>query len=150
MWLFKICGMALIISACGFWGIQKSAAVKKRYEKILSFSHSLRELAERIRANSGEILPLLRLTFSPELIIFSGDNYSINPEFLKKEDCALLKKSLCDIGLCDITGEYNRILSYSEIIRQLGERLQTNGAELCKLYNNTGFMLGVFICIFFL
>ena len=150
MWLFKICGLILITIVCTALGLLKAGAVKKRYQKILYFSRCLRELAEKIRVNSGEIADLLRQNFSADLLIFEGDIADINPEFLQKEDCSLLKECLQGIGMGDITAEYSRISAYCEIIKQHGEDLQTSGAELIKLYKSAGFLCGIFICIFFL
>ena len=150
MWLFKVSGMFLIFAVRTASGFLKSSALKKRAEKLLSFSRSAAELGERIRSGGGEIKELLTVCFSEGLLKFGGDGYSVDDSFLKQEDTALIEEFFGVLGMSDAYAEYERTLAYSELIKARQELADAEYRQQSRLYRSLGFLSGIFICIFFL
>lgn len=140
----------MVFSVCSLWGFSKSAAIKKRAQKLQSFSRSASDLAEQIRFSSGEIMPLLTRTFKDGLLDFGEDGFSINEAYYKREDLEILHEFMGSLGLCDSEAEYRRISGYAQIIRQRGEDAFKECEALCRLYKSLGCLGGIFICIFLL
>ena len=150
MWLFKVSGMVMVFSVCSIWGFSRSAALKKRAEKLLAFSRSAQELAELIRTEACEIRPLLERTFDGQLLKVTEKDFFLNEEYYKKEDVKLLLAFLSKLGLSDSLSEYRRISGYAEIIKQRSDQAFCECEKLCRLYKSLGCMVGIFICIFLL
>lgn len=150
MWLFKVCGMILLLGVCSAAGFLKSYSAKKRAEKLCGIARSLSDLAERLNISEDEIIPLLKQSFYDGLLIFDGDGVSLNENNLYPEDISILKEFLSELGLKDSESEYRRICGYARIIAERGKAAGEENESLCRLYKSCGFLSGLFLCIFFL
>ena len=72
----------------------------------------------------------------------------LNKSFLKKEDIAMIEEFLDNFGSKDRIGEYKRTKFYASLLERQREEVAKKSAELSKLYNTLGVLLGAGICIF--
>jgi len=150
MWLFKICGMVLLLVVCSMAGFLKSYNVKKRAEKLCVIARSLSDLADRLSLSEEEIIPLLKQSFPKGLLIFEQNSFSPDNTHLNSEDISLLEELFSRLGLQDSGSEYRRICGYAKIIKERGDTAREENVGLCRLYKSCGFLSGLFLCIFFL
>lgn len=150
MWLFKVCGMLLLLFVCSAAGFLKAFSAKRRAEKLCVIARSMSVLAERLNLQADEIIPLLKMCFPENLLIISGERVMVDQAYLNGQDTALLAEFFEGLGLNDCEGEYRRILGYAKIISERGNAVREENESLCRLYKSCGFLTGLFLCIFFL
>lgn len=148
--LFKISGLAVIFAVSASVGFLKSLNIKNRAQKLGELSRSVSSLAERIRADSGEIGYIIPLCFGENLVYVTDGEINLNQSCLEKEDIALLTEFFNGLGVRDIVSEYERTKLYSQLIKRKADEADEKCAKLCKLYNTVGILSGIFLCIFFL
>lgn len=146
--LFKFLGLILIFSACTGCGLLKSSSLQKRKDKLYSFSRSLSQLAEYIKADGGEIELIFSSCFEKNCIEIKNFKPCLNKSFLEKEDIALLEEFLDEFGIRDAESEYRRTLLYASLIEKQGAISENKCKELCNVYNKLGVLSGLFLCIF--
>lgn len=148
--LFKISGLVVIFAVSASVGFLKSLNIKNRAQKLGELSRSVSLLAERIRADSGEIGYIIPLCFAKSLVHITGNRIDLNKSYLEKEDIVLLTEFFDGLGVRDIVSEYERTKLYSQFIKRKADEADEKCAKLCKLYNTVGILSGIFLCIFFL
>lgn len=147
--LFKLCGSFLVIGACFFAGLIKSAGLRRRRARLRELCKGLSELRERIRMGGGEIEHLLKESFAPGLISFE-EKPRVSDEWLEKRDTELLNAYLSEAGLSDAEGECRRAEMYLRLLGAQYDEAVKRCNELCRIYSAAGLLGGAVICIFFL
>jgi len=150
VWLLKVSGMLIIIITCSIAGLIKASTTQKRAEKLEKFALCTSALAERIHITEGELDFLLRQSFPEELIQVTEDKITLELSFLQDNDISVLEEFISGLGLGDPEGEYKRITAYSKIIKEHSNEAKASALSLCRMYKSCGFLVGLFLCIFFL
>lgn len=149
-WLFKLSGLLIVFTAAALTGFLKSLQLKKRYRKLCGIYRSLSDLRERVRLGTGEIERIVAQSFEDGTAFYTNRGIQINPDFLEKEDAALLEEYFSDIGMSDAESECERTGLYMNLLKKKCDEAEKKCGELCRLYNALGILCGIFICIFFL
>ncbi len=138
--LFKILGLAIIMTVCTAAGFLKAVSLKKRYDRLIEIKNGLSVLKEKLRLRSGDKSRLLRECFSES--IKATDN-------LKADDVALWQSFLKSFGNGDTNSELQRCDSYIGLLDIRINDAKNEFDNQSRLYKSLGFLCGIFICIFF-
>lgn len=147
--LFKIAGLAVIFLVCVLFGYFKSQNIKKRAELLSVTYRALTLLAEYINSEGGEISKILPRSFGNGFVSFENNKISFKKENFENQDIKVLEEFFCGLGFSDKNSEYERTKLFAKLIKKQLEEAEIKASSLCKLYNTTGVLAGVFLCIFF-
>ena len=149
-WLFKTVGLALVFCVCVLTGYLKSLALKGDCDRLFSLTRSTEQLADYIRADGGEIIPLVCRCYDSQLVKAVNGKIAVSREFMSKDAAKLLEELFCGIGMRERVAEYERTRLYASLLEKQYFKASQRCAELCRLYNTLGLLCGAFLCIFFL
>lgn len=147
--IVKALGLLFILLTCTLAGFLKAYSVSKTYENLRKAISATRELAARIKLG-GEIGELISLTFGEGIANYTSKGIILNRKALKEGELKVLEELFSDIGMRDLDSEYNRTISFAEILEKRYLEQSADCKELCRLYKSVGLLGGVFLCIFFL
>lgn len=150
MLFVKAIGFILIVSSSTLIGALKSYQLKLRLTRLNEIYRSVFDLKERIRLNGGEIYRLIIESFGEGAVDFKDNGFKINRSGLCQQDINIIDEFLSNIGMSDVKAECDRTELYMTLILKQCDIAEKKCVELCKLYNTTGFLCGIFICIFLL
>ena len=145
----KALGLLFILLTCTFAGFLKAHSVSKAHENLRRVTTATRELAARIRLG-GEIGELISLTFGEGIVDYTSKGINFNRKALKESELKILEELFSDIGMRDSAAEYDRTLSFAELLDKRYSEQSGDCKELCRLYKSVGLLSGIFLCIFFL
>lgn len=148
MLLFKIIGLLAVFSVCCLWGFSKSSALRMAERRSYFLVRSCSALAEYIRLDKGEIVPLVKTCFDNNYIIVSGDKISPNRNTLNNSEAEILAELFDNIGMQDISAEYDRTKLYAALLEKQHQSAEEKYKTEGKLYNTLGLLGGVFIILF--
>ena len=148
MLLLKIAGLLVVFSVCCLWGLLKSSSLKTAQRRCYSLSRSCLDLAEYIRLEACEILPLAKRCFDNNYITFEDDKILPDRKTLSNNEAEILAELFDNIGMRDKLAEYDRTKLYAALFeeqyRLAEEKYKTEG----KLYNTLGVLGGIFMILF--
>lgn len=142
--ILKAVGLFLVLSVSTLTGFFKAHSLKERQTALSDICISLKELKERIRIERSDISYLLKTCFRDSVNIEGG----ITKEGLNQKDKELLCEYLNKAGMADAYSECERISVYITLFEERLASAAEESARLCKLYRSSGFLIGLFICIF--
>lgn len=148
LWWLKGLGLILIFGACTLMGFMKSGSLMLKLRHIYSVIRSVERLAECIRLNKGEILPLINECFDGELVETVDGNISVKKDALDKDTAELLVEFFGGLGMQDALAEYERAQFFSGTLKKRHSEMETICREQCRLYNTLGSLCGLFLVIF--
>lgn len=148
MWWLKGLGLILVFAACTMLGFMKSRSLMLKTRHIYSLIRSVERLAECIRLNKGEILPLINECFDEGIVRTEKGEISVRRDILEKAEADLLEELFGSLGMQDTKAEYERTLFFAEMLKKRHSEAETLYREQSRLYNTIGPLCGLFLVIF--
>ncbi|MBQ8649444.1 MAG: hypothetical protein IJ470_05190 [Clostridia bacterium] len=145
--ILKIIGIILILAVSTLAGFLKAYCLKERETALNEVCISLKELKERIRLERSKLDRLLKICFGDCLCI-SGKEPIIKKDGLEDQDKELLYEYLSLAGMSDAAAECERLELYIHLFEEKCIKATEKRSRLSKLYRSSGFLIGLFICIF--
>ena len=151
VWIIKLCGMVLLLTASTAIGYLRAFLLERRARKLQEFEKCITELKERIYFDGGEISRLLKSTFGgKDLIEVHNDRVKLCNCGITVEDAAVLEEYFAKLGAGEGENECARAKLYLTLLEKQRKEAEQKVAELSRLYRILGFSAGIFGLIFFL
>lgn len=147
MFLFKLSGVFLIVSACGAAGFLKSLSIKTRCKKISEFCKGLDLLYEYIEVGEYELDRAVENAFIKCDFINSDKKMICKDADLNCEDIQIINSFFESLGFSPKKAECDRISLCRIGMKKRLQDAEHDVVQKCGLYRTFGVCIGLVIGI---